>query len=1024
MRLFSRCLVWLVALATSSGAREIEFNRDVRPILSNNCFACHGPDEHQRKAKLRLDLPDDRIDADELVYRILSDDPDELMPPPDSHHKLTKAEKRTLQLWVDQGMQYQTHWSFIPPKKSPPPQNGTATTIDAFIKEKLDEAGLAPQAEAEKHTLIRRASLDLTGLPPTPAEVDTFIADRSPDAFERVVDRLLASPHFGERMAVDWMDVARYGDSSVMHADGPREMWPWRDWVIAAYNDNMPFDQFTIEQIAGDLLPNATTAQKIASGFNRNSASSDEGGAIPEELRVGYVVDRVKTTSTAWLALSMECAQCHDHKYDPISQKDYYRFFAYFNNTTDPGMQTRKGNQAPVVPVIAPQAQKKIDIATKQHQQARNKLKAYRQSTIPAFDQWLAIAEKEAAPPPPAPPGLIHHFPLSERSGNKITDLVTNDKANGKLQQGERGLKFDGKTSYKFAKQPPRERDQPFTFSAWIKLPKSSHGSLFARMDVGNQYRGYDFWIQGRSIGTHIIHQWPGNALKVVSTESLLLNKWQHVSISYDGSSKADGIKIYIDGKLSKNKVEQDSLNASILTDTPFRIGRRSQGGHFRGEAEDIRIYDRVLKQAEIASLGHDPISTIIATPRDQRSSEQINQLQEHFLNTTDKTFLSLQEDTRKLAATEKALRNQHKTTTMVMQDNTDKPRKTYILDRGMYDSPIEDEVIPVGIPAAIGQLPQNAPANRLGLAQWITQPDHPLTARVAVNRIWAMLFGTGIVKTSGDFGNQGEWPSHHALLDWLAVDFAENNWDVKRLIKQIVMSEAYRRSSATTPELTHADPENRLLARGPRFRLHAEFIRDNALATSGLLVKKIGGPSVKPYQPPNIWNEISLNGGLRYKRDSGEKLYRRSLYTYWKRSAPLPSMLILDAPTREICAVGRPRTNTPLQALVTLNDPQFVEAARAMAQRLILESKETDTRIAQAFRLATAREPNTSEIEILKTALDEQLQNFKADPTKATQFLGIGESKRDESLDPVEHAAWTIISQMILNLDETLTRG
>ena len=1035
-----------VSTTDASAEGKIEFNRDVRPILSNNCFYCHGPDEHKRKAALRLDTregaTEDRkgsraIDLEdlsdsELVARILSKDPEEVMPPPEAHQILTEAEKQTLTAWVEQGAAYQDHWSFIPPKMPSPPEGSDASPIDAFILERLRAAKLEPLGMASKQTLVRRLSFDLTGLPPTPGEVDAFVSDPSPDAYEKLVDRLLASPHFGERMTLDWMDAARYGDSSVMHADGPRDMWPWRDWVIKAYNDNMPFDQFTVEQIAGDLLPDATTSQKIASGFNRNHATSDEGGAIPEELRVGYVVDRVKTTSTVWLALSMECAQCHDHKYDPISQQDYYQFFAYFNNTTDPGMQTRNGNQSPVVSVIPAEAQREIDAASKRHDEAEGKLEAHRQLAAPAFESWLAEAEKGSATRPPEPAGLAHHFPLTERGGNTVTDAITGKQGKlagkfltGKHDENDRGLKFNGKNSFAFDEVPARERDQPFTFSAWLKLPQNSGGSIFARMDVSQSYRGYDFWVQGRSIGTHIISAWPDNALKVVSSEALKPNEWQHVAISYDGSSSPDGIKIYFDGKPVGSKVEQNGLKESIATDTPFRIGSRARGGNFTGEADDLRIYEQALSQQEVARLMGDPIAPLLAIPAEERSEEQQQQLRDHYFNTSDTAFAALLAEAEKLASEEQSLRDQHKTTSMIMEDETKNPRMTYILDRGQYDSPIEDRVIPAGVPGALGAVPEDAPPNRLGLARWLTQDEHPLTSRVAVNRLWAMFFGTGIVKTTGDFGNQGEWPSHPQLLDWLAVDFTRHGWDIKHTVKQIVSSDAYRRSSASTPEILEADPDNRLLARGPRFRLHAEFIRDNALAVSGLLVPKIGGPSTKPYQPANIWNEVSLNGGLRYRQDQGENLYRRAMYTYWKRSAPMPSMLIFDVPTREMCSVQRPRTNTPLQALVTLNDPQFVEAARALAERLLKEGGETpESRIELAFRLSTSRHPNARELDILKSALARQAEFFKSDPQRATDFLKVGESKRDESIDPIEHATWSVIAQMILNLDETVTRG
>ncbi|MGI9243003.1 MAG: DUF1549 domain-containing protein, partial [Verrucomicrobiales bacterium] len=686
----------LSALPLSAAAgTEIEFNRDVRPILSNNCFYCHGPDQHKRKAKLRLDTPEgateDRkgsravdpqnLAESELIARILSSDPEEVMPPRETHQVLTDAEKQILTTWVEQGAKYQDHWSFIPPQRPPLPHSPAANPIDAFIQERLREANLQPQPEADRETLIRRASFDLTGLPPTPAEVDAFVSDKSPDSFEKLVDRLLASPHFGERMALDWMDAARYGDSSVMHADGPRDMWPWRDWVIQAYNNNMPFDQFTVEQIAGDLIPDATTEQKIASGFNRNHATSDEGGAIPEELRVSYVVDRVKTTSTVWLALSMECAQCHDHKYDPISQEDYYQFYAYFNNTTDPGMQTRNGNQAPVVSVISREVELEIETAAARHGEAKAKLEAHRKAAQPAFEQWLAEAEKKTAQLSPEPDGLAHHFPLTERKGKHVKNVITGKQGKlagkfitSKHDDHDRGLKFDSKNSFAFDEHPSRERDEPFTFAGWLKLPQNSGGSVFARMDVSKSYRGYDFWVQGRSVGTHIISSWADDALKVVSSEPLNANQWQHVAITYDGSSTPEGIKIYIDGKLVSNKVEQNSLKGSIVTETPFRIGSRSQGGNFNGEADDLRIYSRALAQEEVTRLMGDPIAPILAVPADKRSEEQRTQLSDHYFRTADGTFAKLLAEAEGLGAAEKKLRDQHKTTSMIMQDEVKNP--------------------------------------------------------------------------------------------------------------------------------------------------------------------------------------------------------------------------------------------------------------------------------------------------------------------------------------------------------------
>ena len=1047
-------LFWLFATSPLLPAADaIDFNRDIRPILSSNCFLCHGPDAHDRKAKLRLDtregairlndgvraIDPDALADSEFLHRIASSDKEEIMPPPESHKVLSEEQKTLLRKWILSGAEYKEHWAFLPPAKTTAPSTREKARIhnpvDSFILANLAKAGLKQSAEADRRTLIRRVTYDLTGLPPAPGDVEAFVSDKSPQAYEKVVDRLLATERYGERMALAWMDAARYGDSSVMHADGPRDMWAWRDWVIDAYNSNMPFDQFTTEQLAGDLLPDATIGQRVASGFNRNHATSDEGGAFAEELRVEYVVDRVKTTANVWMGLTMECAQCHDHKYDPISQREYYQMFAYFNNTTDPGMQTRGGNQSPVVNVPPREQADKLAGLRKAIEASDRKLDEYRRAAVPEHVKWLRVAQKSAGNAAPEPDGLAHFFPLDERDGKQVKAGVGGGvgQVGGKLspagRDGGGGLRFDGKTSITFSSWPPRERDQPFTFAAWLKVPGNGNGSVMARMDVGQAFRGYDFWIQNRAVGTHIISNWPQNALKVVSAQPLAADKWQHVAVVYDGSSKASGVKIFIDGKLVGNKVEQDTLKDSIATQTPFKIGSRSSGGNFNGEVDELRVYNRALSGSEIQRLGGAPIQGILATPADKRTQEQKMLLLEHYLSSKDKGYQQLVASHNKLLAEENGIKGQKGTSVMVMQDNpSNKIRKTYILDRGAYDQPIKegpDAVIHPGIPSALPDLAEGAAPNRLGLARWLTSGKNPLTARVAVNRYWALLFGRGLVKSVDDFGNQGSPPSHPELLDWLAVDFVESGWDVKRMIKQIVLSATYRQSSKLTPQLAKADPENILLARSPRFRLQGEFIRDTALDVSGLLVTHVGGPSVKPYQPPNIWNEVSLNGGLRYKRDSGEKLYRRSMYTYWKRSAPMPNMLIFDAPTREKCMIQRPITNTPLQALVTLNDPQFVEAARALSQRLIKEGgNNTASRINLGFHLVLSRPATPDETTVIERILGNQLARFRSDPKKATEFLAVGDTTRDETLDAAEHAAWMVVGQLLLNMDEALTRG
>ncbi|WP_231741993.1 DUF1553 domain-containing protein [Stieleria varia] len=1045
----------MVATAVGSlSADEIDFNRDVRQILSDNCFLCHGPAESTRAAGLRLDLRDAAIDSgaiqpgaahsSELVARIFSDDADAVMPPPESNKTLTTEQKDLLKEWIEQGAEYQDHWAFVAPKKSVERVSGNP--VDHFVRQRLVNTPLSISETADPRTLIRRVTFDLTGVPPSIDDVDAFLSDIQARglelAYERVVDRLLASHAYGERMTLAWLDAARYGDTSVMHADGPRDMWPWRDWVIHAYNSNMPFDQFTTEQLAGDLIPDATTEQKIASGFNRNHATSDEGGAFAEELRVEYVVDRVATTSTVWLGLTMECAQCHDHKYDPISQKEYYQFFAYFNNTADPGMQTRNGNQTPTVEVdsdfvasayMQERQLKREQLSEKLETQQRS-LEKYVSSVEEKFNAWAKeeTQKAQAAGKPTDIPGLVQWFAFDTSANNELTNGITGSSAtleSGKFElvdrDGGKALKLNGSSNYVLNEESTQlAHNQPFSFAAWMKYDGKSGGAVFSKMDVNNAYRGYDLWVQGRNVGTHIISKWQDDAIKVVSKDELKIDTWQHVVVTYDGEMKAAGVKVYIDGKLSENQIEADSLKNTIDTTAAFKIGSRSAGANWKGEVDDIRIYNRELSPEEVALAKDSVINGILNTAKENRTAEQNETLKTFYLANHDAEY---QKQRKAIDKSAKELGDFEATrlTSMIMTDNPpNKMRMTYVLDRGQYDSPREDESVTVGVPKALPALPEDAPANRLGLAQWLTDPQHPLTARVAINRYWTLLFGNGLVRSAGDFGAQGMPPTHPELLDWLAVDFVESGWDVKRMMKTIVMSETYRQSSRRSEAQAQHDPENLLLSRSPRFRLQGEFIRDSALAIGGLLVDEVGGPGVKPYQPPNIWNEVSLNGGLRYNQDSGRNLYRKSMYTYWKRSAPMPNMLIFDAPSREKCVVKRARTNTPLQALVTLNDPQFVEAARAFAQRIITTKQSATERIDLAYQLTTSRPATQREQQILAGILERELARFAANPDAAQQFLSVGQWKRDESLDPIEHAAWTVIAQMILNLDEALTRG
>ena len=1021
----------------------LQYNRDVRPILSNHCFSCHGPDSEGREAELRLDVRDAAIesaltpgkpDESELIQRILAHD-DSIMPPAETKNPLTKQQQETLVRWVKEGAPYAKHWSFIAPAKPPVPSVQQAdwpvNPIDHFVLGKLESQGLRPSPEANRATLVRRVAFDLTGLPPTLAELDRFLASTDENWYEQVVDHYLAQPAFGERMALSWLDAARYGDTSVFHADGPRDMWPWRDWVIQAYNNNMPFDQFTVEQIAGDLLPDATPQQQIASGFNRNHATTDEGGAIAEEWRVDYVVDRVKTTSNVWLGISMECGQCHRHKFDPITQKEYYQFFAFFNQTKDPGMQTRNGNQSPIVNV--PDARRDAEVAELEATRMKtDEAIAKRAAEIEEpYLKWLADMERTArdgkALQPPQ--DMTAFFPLDETKGRSAVDSV-DPKRKGSVQgkplwePGKFGnaFKVDGGNYVEINGAGDFEHNQGFSYGCWIRPQGNPSGSPIAKMNEGNSHRGWDFLISNGQVAVHIINTWPSNAIKVTTQGKVAADKWTHLFATYDGSGKAAGVKIYFDGKEQKWDVNEDRLSATTLSKVPLKIGRRHTTAGFKGLVDDVRLYQRTLAPAEVAALaGSDPLGPLLALPREERTEEQQKQLRAHYLTAVDDVHQRLQKEKADLASKIAALKKQV-VTSMIMGEQ-EKPRETYVLMRGHYASPDKSEVIKPGVPSIFPALPEGAPVNRLGLARWLVSPEHPLTSRVTVNRYWAMIFGRGIVATPMDFGSQGAWPTHPELLDFLAVDFRESGWDIKRMWKQLLMSRTYRQSSQATPELKQRDPENLLLARSPRYRLQGEVIRDTALQASGLLVDIVGGPGVKPYQPPGLWNEVSLSGNVRFVQDKGEKLYRKSMYIYWKRSSPHPGMRIMDAPTREKCVVQRPRTNTPLQALYTMNGVQFVEASRALAERMIKSADNTEERVALGYRLLTSQLPSPRAMTSLKELLDAAMAKYQKDEAAARELLGIGDSPRDEGLAVAEHAAWTVVANVLLNMDAALTR-
>jgi len=998
---------------------KVQYNRDIQPILLEHCLACHGADAEARKADLRLDVRDDAIemgaiepgdpDASSLVERIHSTEPLEVMPPPQAHKTLTDEEKELLTRWIAQGAEYQAHWALVGPVRPDPPkvqdESWIRNPIDGFVLAKMEANGLKPAPEADRRTLARRVSLDLTGLPPKPADVEAFVNDQSANAYEKYVDALLESPAWGEHRGRYWLDVARYADTHGYHFDNYREMWSYRDWVINAFNQNMPFDQFTIEQLAGDLIPGATLDQQIASGFNRNAMSTNEGGTIAEENLVEYTRDRTETVSATWLGLTMGCAVCHDHKFDPISQREFFELSAFFNNTTQGAYDGNIKDTPPVIVVPDPDDRDRWAELPAAIDAAKYEVEARVQAARGEFDAWLADQKAET---------LAAMIPTSDQRLN-----IGLDPREGEAPRPRPD--FESLDAGDF------EKDQAFSFGAWIKLPKEgAGGAVVARMDDGREFRGWDFWVEGKRVGSHVIHSWPENALKVVTKNEIPTDVWTHVLISHDGSGKASGARIYVNGRPQEVAVRTDKLTESIRTEVPLKLGRRDASGVL-GETvgvSDLRLYGRALSEAEVVDLaGLTRALPLFAKPADQRPAAEVDALFAWWTESRDPVSIAAR---AKLAALEqeRAAIQARGTIAHVMQEK-EQPATAFVLFRGEYDKR-RDEV-GANTPGVLPPMPEDLPPNRLGFAKWLVLPENPLTARVTVNRFWQELFGQGIVRTAGDFGITGELPSHPELLDWLAVEFREGGWDVKRFFKLMVMSATYRQSAATTPEKIEADPENILLAHGPRFRMDAEMVRDYALAASGLLVEKLGGPSVRPYQPDGVWESVGMpeSNTRFYQRDAGEALYRRSLYSFWKRGAPPAAMEVLNAPNREHCTVRRERTNTPLQALATLNSTQFVEAARALAQRaLAIEPAESDdARIDFIAQRLLARHLRAEELEIVRGSLDKLVAFYKANPDDAARLLNVGELPPAPDQDPALVAGWTMLANQLLNLDEVLNK-
>ncbi|WP_435006079.1 DUF1553 domain-containing protein [Tundrisphaera lichenicola] len=1009
--------VVLVAPSPAQAAGDVEFNRDVRPILRETCFVCHGPDSGSRKADLRLDKREAAIEAgalkpgnaeeSEMILRVLSEDPEEVMPPPEAKKPLTAEQKDILKRWVASGAEYQPHWAFIAPVRPEPPAVQDAgwvkNPIDRFLLAKMEEKGLTPSPEANRRVLARRASLDLTGLPPTPPVVEAFVNDDSPDAYEKYVDRLLESPDWGEHRARYWLDAARYGDTHGIHIDNYREIWSYRDWVIKAFNANMPFDQFTVEQLAGDLLPDRSLDQQIASGFNRCNITTSEGGAIDEEYLVLYARDRTETVSQTFMGLTTGCAVCHDHKFDPISQREFYELSAFFNNTTQRAMDGNVKDTPPIVFVPEESDRARWSVLVGEVETAKKALDSRREAARPEFDKWFATQT----------PASI--------SGFIPTDGL---KLRARLDDRDSAAKKTASEGIELADVGDFEKDQAFSYGTWIRPTKTLDGAILSRMDDADNYRGWDLWLEGGKVGSHIISKWEGDALKVVSDGTLKPNEWNHVLVTYDGSGKASGIQIYVDGKLRSSAIAADTLKGSIRTKVPFKIGQRSNSSRVEDAAfHDLRVYARALSAEDVAQLyGASQAFDLASKPLDQRTPTEVDPVFTWYFASQ---VAESKELTGKLTALEQeqAALKARGTIAHVMNEKPE-PAMAFILSRGDYDK--RREPVSADTPDILPPMASDLPKNRLGLAQWLVRPEHPLTSRVTVNRFWQEVFGTGLVKTTGDFGLSGELPSHPELLDWLALEFRDKGWDVKAFYRLLVTSAAYRQSAAATPDQIEKDPANRYLARGPRFRMDAEMIRDYALAVSGELVKQIGGPSVRPYQPEGVWEAVAMPGSdtRNYVQDHGDKLYRRSMYTFLKRAAPPASMDIFNAPAREVCTVRRERTNTPLQALVTLNDTQFVEAARNLAQIVLKEGGETvEGRIDLAARRLLARPMTPEEVKVVRESFDALHDFYKSHPEDATKLIQVGESKADPSLAAPELAAWTMLANELMNLDEVLNK-
>lgn len=1038
-----------IEIAYESLPEVVDFNFHVKPILSDRCYSCHGPDANTRQAGLRLDIEEEAFKklasgerafvsrkpgSSESIHRILNDDPEIQMPPPESNLALSSREKALIIKWIEQGAKWKAHWAFAKPEKSEfkPVENviwKTNNEIDYFVQAQLQQNGFEPSPEANKERLIRRVSMDLTGLPPTISEIDAFLKDDSPKAYEKVVDQLLQTDANAERLAVDWLDISRYADSHGLHADGWRLMWPWRDWVINSFKENMPYDQFVTWQLAGDLLPNATKDQKLATAFNRNHPMTAEGGAIEEEFRLNYVWDRAETVGTALMGLTVACARCHDHKFDPISQKDYYQLTAFFNNVKELGMTGDDGNYGPMLALPDEQTEKQLKTLEKSIQVKEQELKLTKKelADLDAYIERLSKNIKEN--------GLVDYYPLNGLTKKGDTYFADNNKnatagKSPKIVKGKKGnaMEFTGEYDEIYLRNVPNfEWTDAFSGALWMNTTKreklKTQQLIGTSGDKNNFWRGWDFYLDSLNhLNARLIHSLPHNYIHVISKDSIKRNEWKHVGFSYDGSGKAKGLSIFIDGDKAVIEIGYDNLYKSIKTvrsgkhlpyNQPVKVAKSYRGftgenGIFKGAIDEIRIYDREVGKAEMEVIA-DKENTSKSLPKELASEFSIKK---------SPKIKGIQKEL-------KELRNQWLQMMMpvmevMVMEEMPVNRQAFAYDRGDYAQPIYK--VEAKTPEALPAFSDEYPKNRLGLSKWLFSDDNPLTARVTVNRYWQMLFGDGLVSTPQDFGVQGALPTHPKLIDWLAVSFMESGWNVKALLKTMVMSHTYRQSSEASKEMREKDSKNIFLARSNSYRLPAEMIRDNALAASGLLVQKVGGESVKPYQPGNLWVEKNTfsNMLLKYEESKGASLYRRGLYTFVRRNSPHPAMTAFDAPNREVCIVRRESTNTPLQALVLLNDTEFVEASKILAERMQKEGGTSlDEQIAYGFRLAVSRSPKAEEKEILKELFQQQSERFNQKPKEASALLSVGNKEVDGALDKAKTAALTMVANTMLNHDE-----